>query len=105
MKIGNIYAAVPQNLPEEVFQTILTSNAIKIERIISKGHISPDTQWYDQDQHEWVIVLRGRARLAFQDEPSVYLNSGDYLNIPAHKKHRVEWTDPATETIWLAVHY
>ncbi|KPJ90334.1 MAG: hypothetical protein AMJ53_13885 [Gammaproteobacteria bacterium SG8_11] len=103
--MGNIYAAVPQNLPEEVFQTILTSNAIKIERIISKGHISPDTQWYDQDQHEWVIVLRGRARLAFQDEPSVYLNSGDYLNIPAHKKHRVEWTDPATETIWLAVHY
>ena len=105
MKSGNVYAAIPEKLPEEIFETIVASKNVKIERIVSKGHTSPASGWYDQDSNEWVMVLQGSALLAFEDEPYVTLNSGDYLNIPAHKKHKVQWTDSDTQTVWLAVHY
>ena len=74
--------------------------------IFSKGHASPENFWYDQAQNEWLIVLKGHARLRFAEEDqAVEMKRGDYINIPAHCKHRVEWTDPNEETIWLAVHY
>jgi cupin 2 domain-containing protein len=105
MKSGNIYAAIPRSLPDEIFETIVVGNNVTIERIVSKGHASPESGWYDQEINEWVIVLKGKALLAFADAPSVYLTGGEYINIPAHKKHKVQWTDPDSETIWLAVHY
>ncbi|MCK4834823.1 MAG: cupin domain-containing protein, partial [Gammaproteobacteria bacterium] len=77
----------------------------KIERIISKGHSSPESGWYDQDKNEWVIVLKGSAVLLFSDDTSVDLKAGDFIDIKAHTKHRVKWTDPDIETVWLAVHY
>jgi len=70
----------------------------------SLGHASPEGYWYDQDQHEWVVVLKGAARLRFEDE-TVEMRPGDFVNIPAHKKHRVEWTTPDEPTVWLAVFY
>ena len=76
-----------------------------MERIISKGHISPATGWYDQSQAEWVIVLQGEAIITFENNKEYHLVVGSYLNIPAHTKHKVKWTIPETETIWLAVHY
>lgn len=52
------------------------------------------------------MVLKGQARLRFEDdEQSVEMKPGDFVNIPAHKKHRVEWTTPDEPTIWLAVFY
>ncbi|MGA8259730.1 MAG: cupin domain-containing protein [Arenicellales bacterium] len=78
---------------------------VTIERIISKGHVSPESRWYDQAREEWVIVLRGEARLSFEDGDAVALKPGDYILIPAHARHRVEWTTPGMETIWLAIHY
>ncbi|MDX2244117.1 MAG: cupin domain-containing protein [Leptolyngbyaceae cyanobacterium bins.302] len=78
---------------------------MKIERIVSRGHTSPETGWYDQEQNEWVIVLQGEAVLSFEHEEPLCLKVGDYINIPAHSKHRVDWTDPNQETIWLAIHY
>ena len=78
---------------------------MRIERIISTGQKSPESGWYDQDDNEWVMVLKGAARLSFDDRTSVHLREGDFINIPAHKRHRVDWTDPDKETIWLAVHY
>lgn len=101
----NIFAELPQNLDAEVFEILASSETVKIERIISKGHTSPQTGWYDQEQNEWVIVLKGEAVLSFEDGETVRLTAGSYLNIPAHKKHRVDWTDPDRATIWLAVHY
>ena len=77
---------------------------MRIERIVSQGHASPPGFWYDQDQHEWVIVLRGRARVRFEDG-LLEMAAGDCINIPAHRKHRVEWTTPEEPTVWLAVHY
>lgn len=101
----NIYANLPLSLPEEVFETLATSNNVKIERIVSKGHTTPPTEWYDQEQAEWVILLSGKAKLKYEADSSIVdLNPGDYLFIPPHVKHRVEWTDPNVESIWLAIH-
>lgn len=101
----NIFEALPETLDTEVFNTLVDSDQVKIERIISRGQQSPESGWYDQDKNEWLIVLTGEALLLFADGQSINMKAGDYLNIPAHKKHRVEWTTPETETIWLAVHY
>jgi len=79
---------------------------VRIERILSKGHSSPPDFWYDQEQHEWVLLVAGEARLRFErDDHVLHLKPGDYVNIAAHEKHRVEWTTESTETIWLAVFY
>lgn len=101
----NIFDCIPENLDEEIFQQLVDGDNVRIERIISRGHSSPESGWYDQDRNEWVLVLKGEAVLLLEDEQTVNLKAGDYINIPAHKKHRVEWTDPDSETIWLAVHY
>ena len=103
--MNNIFDAIPENIDTEIFELLAKSETTRIERIISKGHKSPDSGWYDQDENEWVLVLRGEAILLFEDGTSVNLKAGDYINIPAHKKHKVEWTDPEIETVWLAVHY
>jgi cupin 2 domain-containing protein len=78
---------------------------VRIERIVSRGHSSPETGWYDQEQNEWVVVLRGAASVVFEDGRSIDLKEGDFLDIPAHSRHRVDWTDPKAATVWLAVHY
>jgi len=100
----NILHKIPLDLPEEVFETLIDHDNIKIERIVSKGHHSPDNFWYDQAEHEFVLVLKGEAKLILEDH-EVFLQTGDYINIPAHKKHRVAWTPEDTETIWLAIFY
>ncbi|NNJ92373.1 MAG: cupin domain-containing protein [Gammaproteobacteria bacterium] len=105
MTISNIFSSVPTNFDTEVFQDLFNHGNLRIERIISKGHISPESGWYDQDQNEWVIVLQGAGTIQFKDGSEITLNSGDYLNIPAHQKHKVVWTEPKAVTIWLAVFY
>ena len=101
----NIFDGIPAELHEEQFDQLVTDGKVKIERIISKGHTTPSNDWYEQELNEWVLILKGEAVLAFDAEPSITLKQGDYLNIPAHKKHRVDWTLPGSETVWLAVHY
>jgi cupin 2 domain-containing protein len=103
--MDNIFDDIPENLEQEIFNSLIDSKNIKIERIISKGHTSPDSGWYDQEKNEWIIVLKGAAELTFSDRSKISLKRGDHLNIPAHERHRVSWTAPDTETIWLAVHY
>ncbi|MCW9012598.1 MAG: cupin domain-containing protein [Gammaproteobacteria bacterium] len=105
MKPDNIYQSIPASLNQEIFEQLVQHEQVTIERIISRGHTSPDTGWYDQDKNEWLIVLKGAATIAFENDADIHLTEGSYLNIPAHKKHKVSWTDPTTETIWLAVHY
>jgi len=103
--MSNIFDALPDDLTEEQFIFLVEQGNFRIERIVSKGHASPQSGWYDQDRSEWVMVLRGRAALSFDDGESVILEEGDFVNIEAHRKHRVEWTAPEVETVWLAVHY
>ena len=101
----NIFDKIPTDLPIEIFESIQENESIKIERIISKGHSSPESGWHDQDKNEWVIVLKGAATILFENNISTKLLEGDYINIDAHKKHKVSWTSPKVETIWLVVHY
>jgi cupin 2 domain-containing protein len=102
--IKNIFDDLPPNLPKELVQTLLQADHVRIERIVSHGHASPADFWYNQAQHEWVIVLKGVARLQFEDG-TVEMKPGNFVNIPAHKRHRVEWTTPDEPTVWLTVHY
>ena len=90
----------------EVFQTLLETDHFKLEQIVSSGQVTPPGEWDDQDNNEWVVVLSGRAGLLFEgNEEVLVLNPGDYCHIPAHKRHRVEWTDIKQKTVWLALHY
>ena len=97
---------VPRDLPDELIEVLSCSESIRIERIISLGHRSPDGAWYDQEANEFVLLVRGRAGLSIEGEDdTVVLEEGDYVILRAHVRHRVEWTDSERETIWLAVHY
>jgi cupin 2 domain-containing protein len=103
---ANVFDALPAPGPGEAFDVLLERPGLKIERIVSRGHASPPGFWYDQPQGEWVVVVAGAARLRFEDEAVARaLCAGDSLEIAAHRRHRVEWTDPAGPTIWIAVHY
>jgi cupin 2 domain-containing protein len=103
---GNLFAGIPARLAAEEITALLSSGALRIERIVSRGQASPPGFWYDQPQAEWVIVLAGRAELRFADDgATTRLEVGDWLHIPAHRRHRVEWTDPMQATVWLAVHH
>lgn len=102
MKAQNIFCDIPEKIEQELLERLVTSHSVTIERIVSKGQESP---WFDQDRHEWVMVLKGNATLLFENQTSIQLSAGDFINIPAHSKHKVAWTDPDIETIWLTVHY
>ncbi|NLI83660.1 MAG: cupin domain-containing protein [Deltaproteobacteria bacterium] len=104
--MSNIFEKIPGQLPSEIVQELAVSSTVRIERIVSRGHASPEGFWYDQERHEWVLLLKGRAGLRFLDpEETLVMEPGDWVCIPARRRHRVEWTHPSVETIWLAVHY
>ena len=106
MQGGNLFDALPDALSEEAFTTLLETGGFKLVRIVSTGHATPEGEWYDQDEAEWVVLLRGRAALRFEDEAAErVLEAGAFVAIPAHRRHRVEWTDQNEATVWLALHY
>ncbi|MBC8868530.1 MAG: cupin domain-containing protein [Planctomycetes bacterium] len=102
----SLFADLPHNLPEELVETLAESKRVRIERIVSTGHASPNGFWYDQEEHEWVVVLKGETKLLFEaDDEPIHMKPGDYVNISAHRKHRIEWTSPDEPTVWLALFY
>lgn len=101
----NIFAALPDALEQEKFDTLVSSETVRIERIVSHGQSSPESGWYDQDENEWVIVLAGEGVLEFENGDDVTLKPGDYLHIPAHQRHRVARTAKDEPTVWLAVFF
>jgi len=104
--VENILSNLPVRLPHERFDELLCGGSFRLERILSTGQATPAGQWYDQDQAEWVLVLRGSAQLQFEGQAeAVELGPGDYVLIPAHCRHRVQWTDPRYPTVWLALHF
>ena len=101
----NLFARLPGTTTDEVITALLTTPNVRIERIVSTGQASPPGFWYDQNESEWVVLLTGSAGLRFDSDTEVReLRPGDYLHIPAHVRHRVEWTHPSEPTVWLAVH-
>jgi cupin 2 domain-containing protein len=106
MKVKNLFSNIPTQLPEEMIEVLVRAERVRVERIVSKGHQSPAGFWYDQAEEEWVMVLKGKGRLEFEaDGRMVEMSAGDAIYIPAHVRHRVAWTSPDEETIWLAVFY
>ena len=106
VKSGNLFAGVPGRLAEEEIVALAAWPAGRIERIVSTGQASPPGFWYDQEGPEWVVVLAGAAGLCIEGESAARtLRQGDYVELPAHVRHRVEWTDPDRPTVWLAVHW
>jgi cupin 2 domain-containing protein len=106
MGIKNIFQDLPKVMIEEISETLLDTRLFRLERIISSGQGTPSGEWYDQDTNEWVILLEGSAGLLFGGETEVrVMRPGDYVHIPAHQRHRVEWTNPDQKTVWLALHY
>ncbi|MFO7581588.1 cupin domain-containing protein [Guyparkeria sp.] len=102
---ANLFNNLPEPVQEEWFNTLAEAEHVTVERIVSRGHTSPASGWYDQSRHEWVVVLKGRGVVTFEDGEEVTLGPGDHLSIPAHTRHRVAWTVPDEDTVWLAVHY
>lgn len=108
---SNLFEDVPGELPEELVEVLAEGRgSIRVVRLVSRGHASSDGFWYDQPEHEWVALLRGSARLSFEDAATgavseVAMEPGDWISIPPHARHRVEATDPVEDTVWLAVHW
>lgn len=107
MSTANIFEKIPSRPGAEAVDRLVHSSAVTVERIVSPpGYVSPEGFWYDQGKSEWVLVLKGGAGVLFEGEAAPrLLAAGDHLTIPAHVRHRVEWTDPERETVWLAVYY
>lgn len=103
---ANLLRELPPPADDEIFQTLLTGGPFRLERIVSRGQTTPPGAWFDQELDEWVVLLTGGAKLRFEDEPQlVDLSPGDWVHIAAHRRHRVEWTDPEQPSVWLALHY
>lgn len=109
LDVGNIYEHLPKTSPDEVMTILAGSETLKIKRIVSTGQSTPPGEWYEQEDNEWVIVLMGAAELLFEkdngSDRSMVMNPGDYVMIPAGRRHRVESTSLKETTVWLAVHY
>jgi cupin 2 domain-containing protein len=101
----NLLRDLPDAVAGEIVERLAGSDAVRIERIVSRGQASPDGFWYDQDEAEFVLVLAGAARLSFADGAVMALGAGDWIDIAPHRRHRVDWTDPDRPTVWLAVFY
>jgi cupin 2 domain-containing protein len=100
----NLLSPLPDARAAEIVDILLARPGVRIERIVSQGQASPPGFWYDQEEGEWVVLLAGAARLRFADEAEArLLIPGDSIDIAPHRRHRVDWTDPAAPTVWLAV--
>lgn len=100
---GDILGLLPTTLPAELVEVLVDAPPVRVERIVSTGQASPAGHWYDQDEHEFVLVVAGAARIAWDDGTERALGAGEWVWIPSHVRHRVAWTDPDRPTVWLAV--
>lgn len=101
---GNLHTAIPASLPDELTETLVRCTGCRIERIVSRGHASPPGFWYDQAEDEWVLLVTGSATLELLDPvETLHLAAGDWVLLPAGRRHRVVRTAAGTDTVWLAV--
>lgn len=104
--LSNLFDDLPLHLPAERIDVLVNAPGVRVERIVSTGHVTPPGEWLEQDTDEWVLLVRGRARLRLESEPGpLDLQPGHHVLLRAGVRHRVEWTDDLGPTVWLAVHY
>ena len=104
-EVKNIYKLPDKLLQAELFETLLDNDRVLIEKVVSTGQVTPQGEWYDQDKDEWLIVLQGEGELSYEDGSRIKLAVGDYSFIPAHHKHRVEYTSTEPACIWLTIFF
>jgi cupin 2 domain-containing protein len=101
---GNFLAPV-RHADAEIVEVLKQRAGMSIERIVSTGQSSPPGFWYDQAGDEFVVLLAGAAVLRFEEAGDlVEMHPGDWIEIPARVRHRVESTQADPPTVWLAVH-
>lgn len=102
----NLFDSMPPvGHPDEAFDDLLAVPGLRIERIVSQGHVSPPGFWYEQDWDEWVMVIEGEAHMEIEGRAdSLRLGAGDHVWLPAGCRHRVTYTRSQPPTVWLAVH-
>ncbi|MCW8884721.1 MAG: cupin domain-containing protein [Motiliproteus sp.] len=104
--MNNLFAGIPSDLPQELIDTLLEAEGLRLQRIVSSNHSSAEGFWYQQQENEWVLVIQGAARLQIEEQDQeLELKTGDYLNIPAGLRHRVSWTSADPDCIWLCLFY
>ncbi len=102
---GNLFSLpVDFDISEEFLQTLFSGEDIRLERIISTGHTTPEGEWFDQEKDEWVLLLEGRAEILYESGEETEMVPGDWIFIPAHRKHRVTFTSSEPRCFWLALH-
>jgi cupin 2 domain-containing protein len=106
MRHGNIFnlGTYIKDPEKELFELLFQADNCRVERIVSSGHVTPDGNWYNQEQDEWVVLLQGTASLQFYDNEFLSLRNGDFIFIPAQQRHRVISTSIEPPCIWLAIH-
>ncbi|MFM2176943.1 MAG: hypothetical protein RL015_1041 [Verrucomicrobiota bacterium] len=87
----------------EIVSPLLEKTGLRIESIHSRGQVSPDGFWYDQQEDEWVMLAQGGATLEIETQSPVTMRAGDYLLIPKGIKHRV--SESSDDAVWLAIHF
>lgn len=103
IKLQSLFTNIPSQTDKELFTDLVCNEKVRVERIVSQGQGSPEQGWYNQSENEWVMVIKGTGLIEFENGPAHRLKSGDYLEIPAHTKHRVVEDNNAEITVWLAV--
>ena len=102
---GSLLAGLPDAAADEQADALLARSGVRLLRIVSTGQATPDGDWYDQDEDEWVVVIAGSAELLVEGEAAPRtLGPGGWIYLPAHCRHRVVATNAATPTVWLALH-
>ena len=98
----NIYDLPALPLQDELTRVLAHGKDVRIEQIISTGQTS---DWYDQEEAEFVVLLEGQAKIEFEDKPTLTLNRGEAINIKPHERHRVSFTSTEPPCVWLCVFY
>jgi cupin 2 domain-containing protein len=106
VRAGRLQADLPvQPVADEIFETLVARSGLRIERVVSTGQSTPEGEWYDQAQDEFVLLVAGAAKLRIESETDDRaLAEGDWVFLPAHCRHRVTWTREDPPTVWLAIH-
>ena len=100
---GNLFASIPDDLPDEVSDVLARTAGARVERIVSRGHVSSPDFWYEQEEDEFVLLVEGEAELEIRGRADpARLGRGDWIVLPAGLPHRVSWTATDQDTVWLA---
>jgi cupin 2 domain-containing protein len=102
---GHLRDGIPDQLPDELVTVLARGRDVRVERIVSRGHASPDGFWYEQEEDELVLLVAGAARLEIEGRGELELQAGHWVDLPRLVRHRVAWTAPDVDTVWLAVFY